>query len=322
MIDLYKIFNSLDNYNKSGYNVADIPSVENHKIGISQDDCPLFFIKTKKSDENILSQSFQLISIQYNKECQLYSDGDFIEKGSYTLILLKSDILETQKYFIDIIYLAIKRLSPIPSITEINFEINQLIELFRNFSKPPVKTIQGVWAEMLVIEQAKDTDYLVRAWHATPSSIFDFNDGIDKIEVKCTSKDKRIHRFSLSQLVVTSSSKLLVASVMTQEVGIGINLFDLRDKIFVALHDKALIGKVDHILSKTLGKDIQKSGNYYFDYHLAIDCLQYFDVQLIPSIDGSRIPMQISGIKFDCDLTGIETADLSVYNSKLFGSLA
>lgn len=321
MTDLYKIFTSLDNYNKSSYNVADIPSFDNHKIGVSQNNYPLFFIKTKESDKNILNQSLELISIQYNKECQLYSNEYFAEEGIYTLILLRSDIPEIQKYFIDVIYLAIKKISPIPSVTEINSEINKLIELFRSFSKPPIKTIQGVWAEMLVIEQAKDIDYLVQAWHATPSSRFDFNDGIDKIEVKCTSKDKRIHRFSLSQLEVSPSSNLLIASVMTQEIGIGINIFDLRDKIFMALHDKTLIDKVDCILSKTLGRDIQKSANHYFDYHSAIDYLQYFDVKSIPSIENSIIPIQISSVKFDCDLTGINAADLSAYNSKLFDSL-
>lgn len=322
MMNLYKIFISLDSYNKSGYNVADIPDISNHKIGVSRNNYPLFFIKTKMSSENVLNQSLELISIQYNKECRLCSNDDFAEEGNYTLILLKSDISEIQKYFIDVIYLAIEKLSPIPSVAEINSEINQLIELFRSFSKPPIKTIQGIWAEMLVIEQAKNIDYLVQSWHATPSSIFDFNDGIDKIEVKCTSKDKRIHRFSLSQLELIPSSKLLIVSVMTQETGIGTNIFNLRDKIFVSLHDKSLIDKVDYILSKTLGKDIQKSGNYYFDYHLAIDYLQYFDAQSIPSIDNSHIPAQISGVKFDCDLTGINTVDLSTYNSQLFKSLS
>ncbi len=321
MMDLYKIFTSLDNYNKSGYNVADIPEVLNHKIGVSNDNYPLFFVKTRISSENILNQSLELITIMYNKECRLYCNDDLADEGNYTLIMLKSEIPEIQKYFIDVIYLAIKKISSVPSVKEIQAEINHLLELFSAFSKPPIKTIQGIWAEMLVIEQAKDIDYFVRAWHAIPSSRFDFNDGIDKIEVKCTSKNKRIHRFSLSQLEVTPSSKLLIASVMTQETGMGVSLFDLRDKIFMLLHDKTLIDKVDFVLSKTLGKDIQNSGNYYFDYHSAVDYLEYFDAQFIPSIDNSYIPIQISGVKFDCDLTGIDSVDLSVYDSKLFKSL-
>ncbi|MEI6821436.1 MAG: PD-(D/E)XK motif protein, partial [Bacteroidota bacterium] len=222
---------------------------------------------------------------------------------------------------IDILYIILKKIPVIPNLEQIRFEINKLVELFRGFSKPPTKSIEGIWAEMLIIEQSKNPDYLVNAWHSSILSKFDFNDGIDKIEVKCTTKEKRIHRFSLFQLDPNYSSKLIIASIITSQTGLGLNIFNLRDRVFENLVDKNLIVKIDEMFSITLGKDIDKAIDYYFDYHSATDYLNYFDYNDIPKLNISEIPTQISNVKFDCDLTDIEPINKPLINSTLFESL-
>lgn len=64
-------------------------------------------------------------------------------------------------------------------------------------------SIQGLWAELFVISIASNPEYLLKAWHSSLNDVYDFNDGIDKIEVKSTSKSHRIHKFSYDQLSPT-----------------------------------------------------------------------------------------------------------------------
>jgi hypothetical protein len=320
MSELYNIFNSLDKQNKTnGFIVSEIPNLKNHKIGFTIEGYPVFFIKSQYTEKKVINKSLEIIKIEFNKECALYTN-DLKEIGYYTLITLKSSTPEIQNYFLDIIYLSIQRISEVPTAEEVVTELNSLIILFSDFSKAPKKTVQGVWAEMIVIENSKDVDYLVKSWHSSIFSKFDFNDGFDKIEVKSTIKDRRIHRFSILQLSKNFSSNVLIASIMTAEVGIGSNIFDIREIIFTKLKDKNLISKVDEILIKTLGSNLDKSADCFFDYHTAVDSLKFYKSESIPNIDSS-IPTEITNITFDCDLSEINSLETITYQSKLLNSL-
>lgn len=320
MSELYKIFRSLDKENlNNGFIVSEIPKLKNHKIGFSTEGYPVFFIKTHYSEKKTINKSLEIIKIEFNKECALYLNN-VKEIGYYTLITLRSEIPEIQNYFLDIIHLSIQKISEVPTIQEIIVELNSLIILFCDLSKAPIKTIQGIWAEMIVIEKSKDIDYLVQSWHSSIFSKFDFNDGFDKIEVKSTTRDRRIHKFSMLQLSKNSSSSLLIASIMTSQVGIGTNIFDIRDIIFAKLKDKNLISKVDEILIKTLGSSLEKSTDCFFDYHSAVDSLRFYKSESIPNID-SKIPTEITNINFDCDLSKINPLETIASESKLLNSL-
>ena len=107
-----------------------------------------------------------------------------------------------------------------------------------------MKTIQGLWAEMLIIEQSKNPEYLIRSWHSSPNSKFDFNDGQNKLEIKSTSQTKRIHSFSYEQTIPNPNSKLLIASIKVIETGVGKSILDLRDNICKKVLDLDLQYKV------------------------------------------------------------------------------
>ena len=87
---------------------------------------------------------------------------------------------------------------------------------------------------MLLIEQSKNPTKIARAWHSQPNSKYDFNLGGEKIEVKSTQSENRIHHFSLDQLNPSPNSKLIICSVIVRESAQGENgfsVFDLYDKI-------------------------------------------------------------------------------------------
>jgi hypothetical protein len=309
MDSIFKIFQELKKQspdNGDSFNVGSLPFIYNHKIGISQIEQPMFFIKcvdsayVKSMDINL-----EFISVQFNRKCQLKTNKNNIEEDVYTIISLKTNSVELQEYFLEIVFLIIKKISEKPHLKDLKIEVDRLINLFSKFSNPPVKTIQGLWAELFVIEQSSNPDYLIRAWHSSKSDKFDFNDGTDKLEIKSTSKSRRIHNFSFEQLNPNKNSSLIIASIFAVETGVGKNIFGLIELIEKRIKDKELCFRINEIIAQTLGKDFEKSFDIFYDYQLAVDSVRYYSGEIIPTIISISIPAQITNVRFDCDLTDI-----------------
>lgn len=324
MDSVFKEFQALKatSIETDGFRVTTLPLIKYHKMGISANGQPMFFIACHDAAKTkMLNTNLEFISVQFNCMCQLLSDTHEQTEGIYTIISLKIDSIDLQEYFLDIVYLLIKKLADTANLKDLKVEVEKLIHLFSKFSKPPTKTIQGLWAELLVIEQSKNVDYLIRAWHSSSSDTFDFNDGIDKIEVKSTAKSKRIHRFSIEQLNPNKNSDVLIASIFSIETGIGKNIFDLIHLIEKKLADKNALFRIHEILAQTLGKDLEKAFDLFFDYQLAVDSLQFYNSATIPTIDINNIPKAVSSVHFDCDLTDIKPVKKHKNQSLLHNAL-
>lgn len=325
MQSIFKIFQDLKNETPSkidGFTIANLPKIKNHKIGLSKDGLPLFFIKCEnKTNEKTLDYNLESISIQFNQKCQLLSNDKKVADGDYTIIALKTDSVDLQEYFLNILYFVLLKLPAIANLKELKFEVEKLISLFNKFSKLPTKTIQGLWAELLVIEQSSNPEYLINAWHYSSTDKFDFNDGIDKIEVKSTAKSRRIHNFSLEQLNPNKNSKLIIASVFAVETGKGKTIFDLVKLIDEKVKNKEVLFRINEVLLDTLGRDFEKTFEHYFDYQLAVDSLAFFDSEFVPKIEASSIRQEITNIHFDSDLSQIEETKKIKIDSLLHKSL-
>lgn len=325
MQSIFKIFSDLKNEipkNKEGFSIANLPKIKNHKIGLSKDELPLFFIKCEEvSTEKVLDYNLESISIHFNQKCQLKAKDKKVTEGNYTIIALKTDSVDLQEYFLNIIYFVILKLPEISKLKELKIEVENLIILFTKFSKLPTKTIQGLWAELLVIEQSSNPEYLVKSWHVSPSDKFDFNDGIDKIEVKSTTKSKRIHNFSLEQLNPNKNSKLIIASVFAIETGKGYSIFDLVNSIDDRIKNKEVIKKINEVIIDTLGSDFEKSFEHFFDYQLAKDTLAFFESETVPKINATSICKEVSNVHFDSDLSNAEQLNKIKSNSLLHKAL-
>lgn len=309
MESIYRIFEELSCSLAdvgNGYQVASLPFIENHRLGLSETGYPTFFINTPEGEKNIFFDvNLEIISVKYDVHCQLTA-GSTITEGCYSIISLNSESRDLQEYFVEVAYLILKKLPPFPKASVVRIEIEKIIDLFSQLSMPPTKSIQGLWAELLVIDCSDNVDYLVNSWHSSEKDLFDFNDGQDKIEVKSTSGNKRIHHFSIGQLNPNLSSELLIASVYAIRTGIGKNIFDLVADIYKKLTDKELIYKVNQIISLSLGESFERAFEVRFDYKLAEDSLLYYRGSEIPGINSNCIPTQVSNVHFDCDLSHIK----------------
>jgi hypothetical protein len=299
------------------YYFVDIPKVKYHKLGITENGCPIFFIKCDNKDKKKYPSYNLGIDVDFGEDCNI-ANGNKKIIGKYTLITLKENSENLLPYFLDIVLIVVKSIPPNSSLKLVKSEIDKLVEMFSNMLGKGTGDIQGLWAELLIIELSKNPEYLVSSWHVVKTSLFDFNNGEDKLEIKSTKNNERKHTFSLNQLIPNKSSNLIIGSVLVAITGQGKNVFDLIDSIETRVQDKNLIFKLQRIIFETLGKNINEAHNIYFDYNSAKDSVAFFDINDIPKLNTSSIPLEISNIHFDCSLNNLKNANLKTYKSKLY----
>ena len=158
-----------------------------HKLGASKEHYPMFFIATNDAPNNIPNTIRELLSVEYDMECTIneVSGNSILRK--FAIITLRSSDKHLQSYFIEIFAMMLMKMPQQPSKQELSIEVERLVTIFSALSATPRKKIQGLWAELLVIERSLDPQILINAWHSIPSSKYDFTLGRDKIEVKSTS---------------------------------------------------------------------------------------------------------------------------------------
>lgn len=321
--ELYSDLRCCD-FSKNGYTpVMKLDFSGKILLGISEKRTPMFLIDCK-FETVIADLELECISVLFNKTCKIVDDNSAEMEKICSIIILNSENYEFQSYFLEVICLIVQNIPKEPSPEQIKKEIDKIITLFSYASKPAVKTVQGLWAELLIIAQSRDPDYLIKSWHSSPKSKFDFNDGKDKIEVKSTSRAERVHTFALDQLNPNTNSNLIVASVFVIETGIGKNIDDLRNIIVSRTNDIQIQTILDSIIFQTLGKDLQRSLEFYYDYQFALDEIRYYRSEYIPKISEDSIPSEISMVKFSCDMTDVPDISrevMATIQSVLFRSL-
>ena len=292
-----------------------------HKLGKSSDGFPVFFISISGSSSQTKDITRELLSVEYNRLCSLESDDKIIEKV-YAIITLRSPDWPLQSSFIDIVSLMLITIQPEPSCKALSIEVEKLITIFSALSKPPVKQMQGLWGELLVIAHSKYPETLINAWHTSPNAKFDFTLGRDKIEVKTSSSENRIHHFSIDQLNPSPNSRLLIASITVRESGNGNggrSIKNLIDDISgkVGMQERF---RLHQIVAETAGNYYNKLNLLYFDYIEASDSLSYFDAKDIPHIKKSDVPTGVTEVKFASTLDGVPQAFASERMSEYQGS--
>jgi hypothetical protein len=199
--------------------------------------------------------------------------------------------------------------------------ISWLVELFRGLILPPQNTVQGLWAETLLIAESAEPWTLIDAWHVRDSDRFDFNLGSARLEVKSAGGGVRQHHFSLAQLAALENVSVIVCSVFVERAGGGTSLEDLLTRLRARLsgHSEALM-RLEMVVSSTLGSSLLHGLRERFDLELAMSTLSYFDSRDVPSIAG-ELPNSISDVRFRVDLTSVPSIpprDERLVSSTLF----
>ena len=324
---IFNQFKELSRSDESRVNVIDIPSLP-HKLGMTSEGFPVFFIVTNNTPFNAQNIEREMLSVQYDMPCTLISDEDE-QNNAYSIITLRASEVSLQSYFIEIFLMMLGKIPAIPSKRELAIEVENLISIFSALSKPPRKKVQGLWAELLVIERSLHPETLISAWHSQANAKYDFTMGRDKIEVKSTSGEERIHHFSLDQLNPSPNSRLLIASVIVRESAQGsggMSVRDIYNKICTKVSANNARLKLYSIMAECIGSDLTKIDSIFFDYVEASDTLAFFDANQVPHVEKNSIQPFVSDVSFSSNLTHLIDISnpQSIFdrsNSPLFKSL-
>lgn len=300
-----KIQDFAANSNESHFRVISLPN-QLHKLGCSEDGYPKFFLVTSDNACMMHNLNAELLTVEYSMLCNIVEKDVQIDNQRFTIITLRSDNEQLQEMFVDVFLMMLSTMPKQPSNLLIASKIESLLSIFSKLKRKPVHKLQGLWAELLVIEQSKDPVTIAKAWHSQPESKYDFTMGRDKLEVKSTSSENRIHRFSLDQLNPSDSSRLLVCSTIVRESAKdekGLSVYDIYDRISMKISDSEIRLHVYDVMMETLGSDFYVARKKYFDYSEACDSLSLFEHIDIPKIDKTCIPELVTEVRFSSDLS-------------------
>ncbi|MCW5909533.1 MAG: PD-(D/E)XK motif protein [Cyclobacteriaceae bacterium] len=325
-MNLVEIFNIIEQPSENGsfqFSAIPIPEYSNHRIAKDKYNNPTLLLSTSSQEAETVAANMKLqnVSVLFDIKCKIHQGGNLLEK-TFTVVCFIGKDVSLKKYFLKLCSTLLEDLGNSPSQDEIRKEITRFIELFRLATEPQTKTIQGLWAELLLIAESKEPANLIRCWHSIPEEKLDFNNGDERIEVKSSSNSLRVHNFSIDQLNSPSNTQTLIASVFVRQASVGKSIEALSNEISERLSDTELTEKLQLQIALTLGKAIRDSMKLKFDYEYAKDSLQFYRTEDIPKIDIENIPRFVSDVRFKSDLTGLKPvipmelmADGSLFNS-------
>jgi len=289
------------------YKIIDIPNYPNHKIGIDYNTSLNILLYTSGDRPKVFpSRRFKYFELLFNRKCRIANEKDFsndkIIEEYYTILTLKPINRDLQIYFLSLCNNILEKVGNIPSASIVAIEINKILSLFQHLSNPPINTIQGLFGELLIINKSNSPEYLVKAWHIKENALYDFDDGIECLEVKTSSNSKRIHTFSQTQLNPKIKKDIHVASILVQQSDFGYSIFYLADLIREKISDANLLHKLNEMIFKSIGNEVENLSDIKFDYDYSIESIQFFNIKDIPKIQSSHVPKGISALKYNVSL--------------------
>lgn len=316
-MNLLTVFLELDipqTENSKLFNATALNDFPFAKIGVNYFGFPVILISSKFDQTHLSQKNIKLkyIELTHNLECKVSENGKS-KIDNYSVIIFKSNEETLQNYFLGIAQSLLNSLSKKPTQKEVFETFKNFIEIFRSLTEIPTKTIQGLWAELMLIEQSKNPETLINYWHNIPEEKFDFNADSQKIEVKSSSNLERVHIFTAEQLNPPNDSQVLIASIFTKQVSNGINVLDLLDKIDNRIKEIELKVKIYRIVSRTLGNTFEQTTKIKYDYDLAKNSLRFYKHQDISKVERINIPERVSEVKFKSDLTKITPIDINLF---------
>jgi len=274
----------------------------------------LLFEVAEGSDQPDLKLKY--IEVEFARQCEISVEGEPNRCGVFTAIRFKDDEADLVRIFLRLLEEAFLAGGEPLSSQKIRSKIIALSEIFSRL-ETSVKDVIGLWGELYVIHRSRDPNKVARAWCLAKSAQFDFLTDTHVLEVKTTTKQRRIHRFSLEQVRPSSGLSPYICSILLVEAPFGLTVGDLMDAVLEQIDDSDGRNQVFHQCLMKGGKDIYSST-------IALSVLP--DDTSVAVFPGSNIPapevdptQPIYNVKFDADLTKLEP--LTKHDAELYLSI-
>lgn len=321
LIDLYDTL-SLPEKNSKIFNAIPIPEYPNFRVAIDFEGNAVLLLTVSKRIKDLSLKNFRLkyLQLEQNLECRIY-ENDSVKLQTFTVLTFRCSDRNLQEYFLRISETLVKTIGQNPSQQQVIDSLKKFVEVFKTLTDSPTNTVNGLWAELFLIENSSNPKTLINYWHNLPDEKFDFNAGSERIEVKSSSNFERKHIFSAEQLNPPSDTQVLIASIFLKQHNSGENIQYLIDSISQKVNfDFDTSDKLNTIVFRTLGNSIEHSIGIKFDYEIAKRSLQFYRHQDVDRIEEIYIPNNVSEVKYKSDLTNIKSVNPKI-DSKSGGRL-
>ena len=289
------------------YEAVRIAHDSRYRVGRDSEGNAVVLIETTGSAGAAALPDFEGRHLQINHglNCAITMAGAEVERGRFSVVkCVEADDLLNDRFF-DAIETLLRSLGEMPATEELRQVVAGLIELFRLATQPSRGTVQGLWAELWLIAQAREPEVLLDAWHSDPTDVYDFNSGAERIELKSAGQRIRRHHFSHRQLTPPAGTRVTIGSVFVESSGGGSTIAALVERIRRRVTQPRARRRLDHVVAATLGADWRSGMEAAFDSQVASESLQFFEVRAIPSIPPG-FPAAVSGIRYVSDLSDVE----------------
>lgn len=285
-----------------------LPGSERYRVGRGADGAPRLLIEVGGAASDEFVRRLRHIEYRPRELVSIEEPGSPARQGVHAVLACLDADEDLRAYFFRIAWLLIERLGAAPSPEDVDRNVATVLQLFRNLEHAGTSTIQGLWAELLLIARAPDVRTAAAAWHAKPREKFDFVSGNERLEVKSTLDEIRIHQVSLEQIRPTSEGPVVLASFILTRARDGATVGDLIESIGTRLaphaSDHELIERIETVVSRSVGEQWQESATARFDIDAALESLRVFDARVIPSVD-PRFPPEVRDVRFGVDLSSV-----------------
>ena len=95
------------------------------------------------------------VDAQFELACQITDPGGQIREGSFTVVRCRSLDVETILYFLSVCGIIMRHLGDAPSRTALAAAVRRIASIFQNVSKPPVRSLNGLFGELFVISRSR-----------------------------------------------------------------------------------------------------------------------------------------------------------------------
>jgi len=301
--DLFNKLTAPDSNNKDEYKSSKIPNTS-HIIGKNFEGLPSILIKTKDQESIVSNYKGANILLRFNENCKIHEDKT---SSMFTILSCRSDDELTIKMFLDICETTIPQLNNEPSAEEIKKITNVIIELFKEISDKK-RSIIGLWGELFLISSSSNKEKTLQAWHENPTDKYDFFDDNQALEVKCTSKTDRIHKFQHDQLLSEIKDHYIASIMVSENSNDGLSVLDLYEDIKKNKLPVNLINKLKKNFYRVVGSNPKEDLNEFkFDIDYSKKNLMYYklkDINTLVNNDDS-----VTDISYNVDLSRKKNVD-------------
>jgi hypothetical protein len=256
----------------------------------------------------------RLLLSQKVQEASVSDIKNSAQEAKFNILLLTStDSGEIEAFFDIALQLFI---TPYGSNITQDLLIQKLSQIAQMLSKKSVRNygdiaIQGCFAEFCVMKYLLDQGIdISHYYHSRTEDKFDFSiTETNKIEVKSTLKEERIHHFNHTQLT-DPQHNIQIASVLMRRDDKGMNLPELMQDVLSMLSDVDT-GKLQNFRDDFLEhceRDSLDDQRYTLAY--IMQRIKFFDANKVPHFDTTE-PDGVTHTEYDVDFKGVSELQLN-----------